>query len=319
MAYYTGSAADMSGIRSALVAACTDNGWTWNAATNVLSKGSLHLLLTNDAINMSLTGRTSASSGNMPNEVQIGRLMAKAGTPTLDVTYPAQYDIFVFTAPVDEVWLTVRYDVDRYQWCAFGRSVIQLPGTGMFVAAIRGSVPINHDVPTVVSPFHIGPAAGGADRSGSHGLTSGAFGWNTSGRAFPAQRDVYLHSDLDGNGWNLRLNDPSAALPGVNAFSQLVAAQPSAWNSEAALIPMRLYRFRASNKLSLVADLVNVRHVRNDNYVPGQIIEIGPDRWKTFPWHRRDGVVRNGTGGGTAFDNIDHSGTFGYAVRYDGP
>ena len=319
MAYYTGSAVDMSAIRAALVAACTDNGWSWNSATNVLSKGSLYLLLTNDALNLSLTGRTSASAGDMPNAVQMGRLMSKAGSPTLDVTYPAQYDVFVFTDPADEVWLTVRYDVDRYQWCAFGDSTINLPGTGMWVAAIRGSVPVNHDISYITSPFNIGPARGGAQRSSTGGLISGALGWCIVSRAFPALRDVYVHSNLDGHGWMLNQNDPAAAVAGVNTMSQLVSAQPSAWNSEAALIPVRLYRLRASNKLSLVADLVNVRHVRNDHYEPGQVIEIGPERWKVFPWHRRDTVSRDGVGSGSDFTYIDHTGTFGYAIRYDGP
>jgi len=318
MAYYTGSAADMSAVRAALVAACTDNGWSWNASTNVLSKGALHLLLTNDAINLALTGRTAAGGGDMPNAVHLGRLMSKTGAPTFDVTYPAEYEIFVFAEPADEVWLNVRYDVDRYQWCAFGGSTIAVPGTGMWVAAIRGAVPINHDIASVVAPFNITPTSGGAVRTAIGGFTSGALGWNSVGRAFNALRDLYMHSDLDGHGWQLSVNTLDGALPGINAFTQLVAAQPSAWNSEAALIPMRIFKLRAANKMSLVTDLVHARHIRIDNYEPGQIIELGTDRWKVFPWHRRNLVERNGTPGGS-LTSSDHTGSFGYALRYDGP
>lgn len=319
MAYYTGAASDMAALRTAIVNSCLNHGWSWNSATNVLSKGSLFLLLTNDTLNLSLTGRTSAAAGDMPNAVQLGRLMAKSGAATLDVTYPAEWECFVFTNP-DEVWFVVRYDVDRYQWCSFGGSAVAgLEGSGMWVAAIRGPVPVNHDIPTVVNPFYITPTQGGAIRSVNSGQISGAWGWTSVIRDFSALRDIYVHSNLDGHGWYLNEASLTVALVGVRAFSELIQTQPSAWNSEAALIPMRAYKLRPSFKTSLVVDLVNMRHVRIDNYVPGQIIELGSDRWKVYPWHRRNVTERDGLPTSGNWRNSDHTGTFGYAIRYDGP
>lgn len=320
MAFYTGAASDMAALRTAIVNNCVANGWSWNSSTNVLSKGALFLLLTYDSLNLSLTGRTAAGSGDMPNAVQIGRLMQRTGAATLDITYPAQWDCFVFTDP-DEVWFVVRYDIDRYQWCSFGGpAVAGLEGSGMWVAAIRGPVPMNHDVAGVMNPFLIGPATGGDTRAGDRGLTSGAWGWNTVARDFPALRDIYVHSNLDGHGWHLNEASLTGELIGVRSFNQLIQAQPSAWNSEAALIPMRAFKRRPSFKTSLVADLVNVRHVRIDNYTPGQIIELGPDRWKIYPWHRRNVIERDGRATtDISWINKDHTGTFGYAIRYDGP
>lgn len=320
MAYYTGAASNMAALRDAIVNSCLNHGWSWNSTTNVLSKGSLFLLLTNDTLNLSLTGRTSAAAGDMPNAVQLGRLMQKSGAATLDVTYPAEWECFVFTNP-DEVWFVVRYDVDRYQWCSFGGSAVAgLEGTGMWVAAIRGPEPVNHDVSTVVNPFHISSTSGGDIRSSSWGLISGAWGWTSVAREFSALRDIYVHSNFDGHGWHLNEASLTAALVGVRAFSQLIQTQPSAWNSEAALIPMRAYKLRPSFKTSLVADLVNMRYVRIDNYVPGQIIELGSERWKVYPWHRRNVTERNGIPAGEiGWSNKDHTGTFGYAIRYDGP
>lgn len=319
MAYYTGAASDMAALRTAIVNSCLNHGWSWNSSTNVLSKGSLFLLLTNDTLNLSLTGRTSAAAGDMPNAVQLGRLMAKSGAATLDVTYPAEWECFVFTNP-DEVWFVVRYDVDRYQWCSFGGSAVAgLEGTGMWVAAIRGPVPVNHDIATVVNPFYIRPTSGGDVRSASGGLISGAWGWTSIVRDFSALRDIYVHSNLDGHGWHLNEASTTAALIGVRAFSELIKTQPSAWNSEAALIPMRAYKLRPSFKSSLVVDLVNMRYVRIDNYVPGQIIELGSDRWKVYPWHRRNVTERDGGPASGSWLNSDHTGTFGYAIRYDGP
>lgn len=320
MAYYTGAASDMAALRTAIVNSCLNHGWSWNSSTNVLSKGALFLLLTNDSLNLSLTGRTSASAGDMPNAVQLGRLMQKSGAATLDVTYPAAWECFVFTNP-DEVWFVVRYDVDRYQWCSFGGSAVAgLEGTGMWVAAIRGPVPINHDLAQVVNPFYIRATDGGGIRSTVFGLTSGAWGWNTVTREFQALRDIFVHSNLDGHGWHLNEASLTTALIGVKSVSQLIQTQPSAWNSEAALIPMRAYKLRPSFKTSLVADLVNIRHVRIDNYLPGQVIELGSDRWKVYPWHRRNVAERDGIApGDVSWINKDHTGTFGYAIRYDGP
>lgn len=319
MAYYTGAASNMAALRTAIVNSCLNHGWSWNSSTSVLSKGALFLLLTNDTLNLSLTGRTSATAGDMPNAVQLGRLMAKSGAATLDVTYPAEWECFVFTNP-DEVWFVVRYDVDRYQWCSFGGSAVAgLEGSGMWVAAIRGPEPVFHDVSTVLNPFFIRPAEGGSTRSGLAGLISGAWGWTSVARDFSALRDIYVHSNLDGHGWHLNEASLTAALVGVRSFSQLIQTQPSAWNSEAALIPMRAYKLRPSFKTSLVADLVNMRHVRIDNYVPGQIIELGSDRWKVYPWHRRNVTQRDGGPATGGWGDSDHTGTFGYAIRYDGP
>lgn len=42
----------------------------------------------------------------------------------------------------------------------------------------------------------------------------------------------------------------------------------------------------------------------------------GTDRWKIYPFHRKNAAVRNGVSWSTG---ADHSGTFAYAIRYTGP
>lgn len=321
MPHYLGSAVDLTAIRTALVAACTSHGWTWNSGSGVLSKGALHLHIALADPDILFTGRTSASAGAMPNAVHMGRLLNYSLGPSFAPTYPLQYEIFVFDDPVDEVWMVINYDVDRYQWVGFGKSSIPVPGTGMWVAAIIGLGYTTSDIlnaALITGPFVMTPTAGGAYRNASNHYANGALAWNTAVRTGSptCQLDHYVHSDLDGHGWRVDDNNLATELPGVRLLTELLNAQPSAWNTEAALIPARIYKVRPSNRLSLVADLINVRHVRIDNYEPGQVIELGPDRWKVFPWHRKNLSARDG--GGSSNSTIDHSGTFGYAVRYDG-
>ena len=90
-------------------------------------------------------------------------------------------------------------------------------------------------------------------------------------------------------------------------------ASPSAWNGESVLVPIQVITSRPSNLWSLVGELTHARYVRLDNLEPGQLITLGPDRWKVYPFYRKDATARDGG------DGIDHTGTLGWAIRYDGP
>ena len=81
------------------------------------------------------------------------------------------------------------------------------------------------------------------------------------------------------------------------------------------LLPLRCYKERPSYKSSLIADLANARLVRINNLAPGDIVTLGAEKWKTFPWYRKDLSYPNGGVTG----NYNHSGTFGWAIRYQGP
>jgi hypothetical protein len=320
MAYLNGTATTIAALRTALIDACTAAGWTWNAGTEVLSKGLLFAQLTVSATNLHLVGRTAAGTGDAPNRVSVGRLCATAGYPTFDFVFPIQYHIFTFDDP-DEVYLVVNYSIDTYQFLAFGQSgVAGLTGTGMWIAGTLGgdlATPSTSAGGTGVA--FIGPGFGG-NGNVNNDYVSPAWGCCTrsilTGRT--TFRNLFVHSGLDAQPWHLAQALTDAHL-GVTSFTELLVTQPSAWNSESALIPMRAYKVRAANRVSLVADLAHARHVRIDNYEPGQVIEIGPDRWKCFPWLRKDGSARDGAAGTSFTASINHSGTFGWAIRYEGP
>lgn len=296
MAYYSGSAVDITALRTVLVDACASEGWAWSAGDEVLSKGPLYVRLQVISGYLVLTGRTSISNGDAPYVVRMGTLSV---TP---ITYPASYEIFCFE---QEVFMVVRYSVDFFQFCGFGKSTLEdLPGTGMWVAATLGQSPASNGV-------NITAVDGGSD-----GLDRAcpALFWSTvsaQNTARMAHLNYWVHSDLDGQGWWGGLS-ALGAQPGVASIAPLIGLLPNNWNSEAVLLPIRSYKIRPSSKVSLTADLINARYTRVDNYEPGQVITIGSEQWKIFPFYRKDVANRNGGTG-------NHSGTFGWAIRYEAP
>lgn len=184
--YYSGSVNDMDGLRLALIAACADHGWQWNSDNSVLFKNNLFVQIVQNANGLFLLGRTTLTDGNAPNSVHIGKMHNSSGRPDLNITYPARYEMFLFTEP-DEVYLLVNYDIDRYQWAAFGRSVVALPGTGLWFAAIG-----SHNLVTGGSN---GPFVMWASASNGNNRIAPALLWGRSNGE--NWRNYWVHSDLD--------------------------------------------------------------------------------------------------------------------------
>lgn len=294
MAYYSGVASDMVAVRQALIDACTQpsEGWAWNAGSEVLSKGALFLRLQVVSGYLTLLGRTSGAGGDAPDVVRIGPFTS------VPVTFPVSYHLFLFE---DEVYLVIKYDLDRFQWCAFGKSSVQgLPGTGMWLGASLSAR--NHD------RIWITPTTGGG---GQPSATSAAL-FYTTGQTGAGNRNCWVHSNFEGRAWSLAHTD-TGTQPGIRTLAPLFGLLPNAWNSEAVLLPLRGHMMRPSGMLSVSVDLQHARHTRIDNYLPEEIVSVGPDRWMILPWHRKNTAERNGG------VDVLHTGTMGFAVRYEGP
>ncbi len=185
MAYYNGSAVDMAAVRTALVSACTAEGWSWNAGTEMLSKDGVFVRLQIVSGYLELLGRTAAGSGDAPNVVRMGTLNV---TP---VTFPLAYEVFVFEA---EVYMVINYSVDYYQFCGFGKSAVMgLSGTGNWVMATLSHTAATHGIDIRVD-------AGGS--SGLNRVAPAPF-WATAsgGVSYRAHRNYWIHSEIDGQGW----------------------------------------------------------------------------------------------------------------------
>ncbi len=177
----------------------------------------------------------------------------------------------------------------------------------MWCGASVAAVPVTKPA---IAPIYI-TSTGGGDVVNNANNTAALF-WGDSGSAYATARNCFVHSDLDSQGWWF---DQSAGTvqAGVKLSAPLLALLPNSWNNEAVLLPLRAYKARPSSKISLIADLANARLTRVDNYTPGEIIAIGSDRWKIYPWFRKDSGARDGG------VELAHTGTFGWAIRYEGP
>lgn len=314
MAYYSGTAASLTALRTALLTHAQADGWTLTG--NVLSKAGVYFAITIDidAKRMQCLGCESDAGLNpAPNKVSIGTIWELTGYTTRKITFPCTYWVFGFA---QELYLVVNYDIDRYQWMAFGKSTVPgLPGQGGWCGATgAGEIASAKSYYGDEYIIAISPSTGGTP----YQAICGALFWLTQSGGWSANRNSWVNHGLDTHGWTW--NGAASDGPiGIKHNIPLNSMQPSVWSSEAVLLPIRAYKQRPDYKSSLVADLEHARLVRIDNLSPGDILTIGPDKWKVFPWYTKNTVHRNGPVDVYGAGALDHSGTLGWAIRYQGP
>ncbi|MDI3489555.1 MAG: hypothetical protein PWP11_832 [Thauera sp.] len=313
MAYYTGSVNSYADLRTALFTHAVADGWALGgASSDVLSKAGVYFQITASATALACLGCESNAIANpAPGVVQLGRIY-QSGSTTHDVLFPASYEVFGFA---QELYLVVSYGVGLHQWMAFGKSTMPLPGQGGWCGATCGYGVASYAPPGSYRYVYIEPQ-GGSAFSNNEMPTSAALFWSSAGIdgswAVSPAKNCWVNHGLEGWGWRYSADAANRARPiGVRGSQELIAAQPSAWSNETSLLPVRCHLMRPSSKVSLIADLEHARHIRIDNYQPGQIITLGGDRFKTFPWFLKNADARDG--------GWNHSGTFGWAIRYEGP
>lgn len=309
MAYYSGTANSVNDLLTALRNSAVSDGWTLSG--NVLSKGGVFVEHVISGANIKVRGGTSGAMTNASPYMSIGKFLR---VNTLAITYPCSWELH---GHAHEVYFIVNYDVDRYQWMAWGLSTVPaLPGSGIWVSASVGQpldeLPgISYDFSPISLQFSGSSFQAGAAYSGWTGYVPAALWAATSAYEASNYASGYCHHNLDGYGWAIALSNN---LPGWNTIGSAFAlAQPSAWNGEAVLLPLRLFFVRPSNRISLIVDHEHARLLRIDNLSPRDVLTLGTDKWKVYPWHKKNVSARNGGSG------VDHTGTFGWAVRYLGP
>lgn len=310
--YYSGVANDYAGLRAALFSACEDNGWSV-VSTDILSKGGLALQVTiNTASTVSkgaglvFQGGTEISGGALINPSPIAPRMGPLGQSSGLPTWPMEYFIHIYTDP-DEVFIVTNHSVDVWWWASFGQSKIPVPGTGLWIAAVaragQGSPGAGAGL------IQISPTSGGIQLNNS--VSCGAPFWGTAQTGNINASSDTMHVNLDGISW---ANGASASgqVLAVQAAVPHIQRSPSVWNDEAILLPIRAYLGLAEGKRAPVIDMANARYTRVDNYAPGQVITLGDDQWRVYPFYRKNAAVRDGGSG------VDHTGTLGWAIRYAG-
>ncbi|WP_336171711.1 hypothetical protein [Acinetobacter ursingii] len=304
MAYYSGQAASYQELMDVLVSACVDQGWAW--ANSILSKGSAYLKIFNQGgdypgvVAQGGTGKTGSSlinpSSSMP---RLGRPAFLGQGQNSNVTWPAQYYIHIFSEP-DEVYLVLHHSVDAFWKLSFG--VSNFNGSGLWISGTAGM-----QGPTQ-SPHAEGSFSPLLNGTGNDFLSTGVPFWQTQCPSNEyVENIVYRDSSWLNSGWTFYA---------VSAIAPFFSRQPNNWNQESIFFPIRAFEIVASNKVCLRLELNNARYCRIDNLEPNQILNFGNEKWKVYPGVRKNISARNG---GRTDLGYDHSGTFGLAIRYDGP
>lgn len=316
MAYYTGTAANLAALKTALLTHAQADGWTLTG--DVLSKAGVYFQITDNATHVMCLGcADNAVSTPAPNVASIGRIFVRSGYPTREITFPATYHVFGFA---QELYFVVNYDVVYHQWMAFGKSTVPgLSGHGGWFGATIGEPRANNGTAPTEPIYLTGNAGSLGHASLSSILTCAALFSQGNvvnyGDAFAYQRNAYVMHGLDGHGWGWGASSTRGPIAQAH-LQPLLDIQPSTWNGDSILLPLRAWKERPSFKTSLVADLENARLVRNDLFSDGQVITVGSDSWMVFPWYRKDIANRAGS---SSSSGANHTGTFGWAIRYEGP
>lgn len=339
MAYYTGVANNLFDVLQALQNAAQNNGW--NLSGEVLYKNSLFLsarITTGAVEGLVLQGGTGIDgAGNLVDPSPVRARLGRPKSTDVPWTWPSRYFIHVHNNP-DEIYIILNYHIEYYTWCAFGQSdQAGLNGTGLWLTGANGyNNSFGSGNPDARGSYKITPESGGSnfDYSWNEDYPSGAPFWHTGGKSSGApghqlrMRDTIHHNpnghtsnwmgwlpdNASGGGW--WANRIDAVQPAIPHIKRL----PNLWNQEGVLIPIQVYCQRPELKLSLVLETRHSRYTRIDNYEPEQVITLGHERWRVYPFIRKYLAERDGPLGINQLQTTgSHTGTLGWAIRYDGP
>lgn len=314
MAYVTGSAASFAALKTAIESACTSNGWT--LTSDVLSNGDLYVQLTSAATSLSLQAGTGQDGSTLTGVISgmYGRLSDFTySAATVAVAFPVDYYIHIFESPVPEVYVVIKYG-DRYQHLQWGGSTVDLSGFSATGCWFYGSIADSTRALTFSLEGNNGTS------SYPHNPVAHGY-WHTISRGNRARQNQGIHlGSLYTGGWPIldasSELDTGEIIGAADLLHDLINFQPNGWDGEATLMPIQMGVALASNMSALVLDLQHARHLRIDNYAPGDNIVLGGDTWRVYPWHKKSTVA---PAGGSTSAGYDHSGCLGVAIRYDGP
>lgn len=309
MAYYSGQASSYPELLNVLTSACVAEGWTW--ADGILSKGGIFVKLTistGDGAGIVATGGTGKAGTALLNASPIEPRLGRHNQSAPIVTFPLNYMLHVF-GDTPEVFLMINFDIDRYHYLAFGAQAS--PEICLWIVATAGkSYSLQYSAGSL--DFTISPTVGLEQMLNYSKSTSCGPFWCTRGGVNNDLAKTAVYSAVDA-AW-LVSADLNVYVNAIDAVQPLIRIN-QLWNSESILLPIQIVQNRLSNKKSIIGNIKRARYIRIDNYEPGQIITLGSVKWKIYPFYRKNIAQRDGGGTGGA----DHTGTFGWAIGYDGP
>lgn len=302
MPYYTDTVPSFALLKSVIETHCVTNGWSLN--NDILSKDSCFFKFIADTTNyLQLWGGLSQTGSTLNSTPTYGvQIKSFSSVP---ITWPVTYHLFIFNNP-SEVYCFIEYNSGYFQQLSFGKSNLQGIGLGAWFTGMVSTLNtyLTGNIMLSVSTNRCA-ATGHTNVDQSCGLFIGDTYYN--------KPTSYIYSDLDGSSWKSNSDSSGPLLIASEFVAGLLTALPNLSNQAAVLLPIKAVISRSSGGLTIAANLVNSRLLRIDNHESKSLVSFGSEQWMIFPWYRRDIVNRNGLG----TTPIPHSGTFGFAIRYE--
>ena len=290
MSYYNGTVANLSGLLTALTTACVTDGWTYSGGE--LVKHGCYFTISVDAYSGAYE-RLRMQIKN-PVDLSVSDITSIRDMSNVVISFPAEYHIFTFDK---EVYCVLTIQPGKYAWICFGASSISLPGTGAFLSGSCSGATSTTSDPNFPSFFYAQPAVIGVLYQGSRVDTGFSF-------CSPFSAD------------NISYGVGAGSTSWYSGSFCVGSSQPNAFSGESILTPLMIFAEYSLNRYCLVFQAEHARHIRIDNYEDEQIITYGTDKWMIFPCKKRDMANRTVM---YRYDSPNGSGTFGMAIRYEGP
>jgi hypothetical protein len=317
MSFTTNVASDFPALRTALVAACTAAGWTWDSTANVLWKGNVFVrILATTTTVMSIEGGTGVSGGALTGAIGATNVCRMSGVSlTNNITWPVTYYIHIDPAS-DSVIMLINHGA-YWQWMAFGNATnLGSPGNcAWFAASMR-----YQDGTGFQQRITVNANSNAGNGAFCAHCAIPFYEVNSAGMTGGSYCNSFIQTNIDGKLWANRDGASSGnnwANDTYNYTRPFMNRQPNVWNADAVLIPIKgMIRNVSPSFVQFAFELSNIRMVCISNYADGDIITIGSDKWKLYPARSKNLTVPDA---GASDGNADHSGKYGIAVRYDGP
>ncbi|NMG48943.1 hypothetical protein GO613_12615 [Azoarcus communis] len=286
----------------------------WALSGSVLSKGGAYIELTAPSVS---EVRIRAARGGVFSGIDLCPRY-----PRIFITsWPssAEVQLFAFDDP-DTVWCVLRTNSTDYMHLGFG-SIAKYgdwAGGQWFHAQHTGSNTDRQVCATV---------GGGAQPYFNTSARNCALFWSQRDRDLwsggsTVNKCSFLHCEVRGEVWPA--TGPSNDASDLNVIhcptitTPIHSNNPNVFNGQTVLSPFLLFLQNTDGHYMSVGHLGHLRFVKLTNYNPGDIVSIAGDRWRVFPWDRKDPTNPDGKAPSSG-DSSASTGLLGIAISYDGP
>lgn len=314
MAYQTGTINSPSDLATLIGSFAAANGWAYDALTGVISKGGCYVKLGSSSTVITITGSkngTFAGSDQCPRSSRIR-----------DDAWPAvaTYHIFAAADP-DTIWCVMNFGTLYHYHIGFG----MLQKYGSWTGGMWFHAQHPRDTAEGGAKCHAwidgGTLVSNVGRSANCALFWDQKDYASWGAPFAAKVS-YLHCEVRGDIWPTSYNSNDGSLANTilcpSIIGPLHKCNPNAFNGQTILTPFELYLQNTDGHNMALGHVGHLRHVKLTNYNPGDVIQIGSDRWKLFPWYQINASSPDGVQPGFGSDP-SNTGVLGVAIKYDGP